>query len=97
MTARRPVIQVQGLVKHYGRPGEANAVDGIDMEIAEGELFGLLGPNGAGKATTVGVATTRVVPTAGTVLVDGVDVRHDPATVKRSIGVVTQFNTLDRS
>jgi ABC-2 type transport system ATP-binding protein len=94
---RKPVIQVQGLVKHYGRSGEPNAVDGIDLTIPEGELFGLLGPNGAGKTTTVGVATTRVVPTGGTVLIDGVDVRRDPATVKRSIGVVTQFNTLDRS
>jgi ABC-2 type transport system ATP-binding protein len=97
MTLRRPVIEVRGLVKHYGRPGQPNAVDGIDMAIAEGELFGLLGPNGAGKTTTVGVATTRVVPSGGTVLVDGVDVRRDPATVKRAIGVVTQFNTLDRS
>jgi ABC-2 type transport system ATP-binding protein len=94
---RKPVIQIQGLVKHYGRSGEPNAVDGIDLTIPEGELFGLLGPNGAGKTTTVGVATTRVVPTGGTVLIDGVDVRRDPATVKRSIGVVTQFNTLDRS
>ena len=97
MTQGQPVIQIRGLVKHYGRPGQPNAVDGIELTIAEGELFGLLGPNGAGKTTTVGVATTRVVPTVGTVLVGGVDVQRDPATAKRSIGVVTQFNTLDRS
>jgi len=96
MTAR-PAIQIRGLVKHYGRPGQPNAVDGIDLEVAEGELFGLLGPNGAGKTTTVGVATTRVKATGGTVLVAGVDVQRDPAAAKRSIGVVTQFNTLDRS
>ncbi len=62
-----------------------------------GEIFGLLGPNGAGKTTTVGVCTTRVRPTAGRVLVEGKDVTDRPGGVKRSIGVVTQQNTLDRS
>ena len=51
---RKPVIQVQGLVKHYGRSGEPNAVDGIDLTIPEGGLFGLLAPTG--EETTVGVA-----------------------------------------
>jgi ABC-2 type transport system ATP-binding protein len=73
------------------------ALAGIDLEIRPGEIFGLLGPNGAGKTTTVGVATTRVRPTAGMVRVDGLDVLDDPAEVKRRIGVVTQYNTLDRS
>jgi ABC-2 type transport system ATP-binding protein len=73
------------------------ALAGIDLEIRPGEIFALLGPNGAGKTTTVGVATTRVRPTAGTVRVDGLDVLGDTAEVKRRIGVVTQYNTLDRS
>ncbi|MGH8907117.1 MAG: ATP-binding cassette domain-containing protein [Egibacteraceae bacterium] len=91
------VIEVRGLVKRYGSPTQPNAVDGIDFAVADGERFGLLGPNGAGKTTTVGVATTRVKPTRGTALVCGLDVTADPAMVKRSIGVVSQSNTLDRS
>jgi ABC-2 type transport system ATP-binding protein len=94
---RSAVIEVRGLVKRYGAHTQPNAVDGIDFTVADGELFGLLGPNGAGKTTTVGVATTRVKPTRGTILVCGVDVTVDPAMVKRSIGVVSQSNTLDRS
>jgi ABC-2 type transport system ATP-binding protein len=65
--------------------------------VARGELFGLLGPNGAGKTTTVGVCTTRIRPTAGTVRIEGVDAITHPSRVKRRIGVVTQDNTLDRS
>ena len=63
----------------------------------EGEVFGLLGPNGAGKTTTVGVCTTRVLPTSGRATVVGVDVLADPPRARRSIGVVSQYNTLDRS
>lgn len=89
-------IEIRGLVKRYAPDGPA-AVDGIDLDVAAGELFGLLGPNGAGKTTTVGIATTRVRPTAGSVLVGRADVVRDPVRVKRTIGVVTQFNTLDRA
>ena len=89
------VIETQGLSKTY--PGGLKAVDGLDLTVNAGEIFGLLGPNGAGKTTTVGICTTRVRPTAGTVLVNGLDVGRDPALVKRQIGVVTQYNTLDRA
>ncbi|MEA2842948.1 MAG: type transport system ATP-binding protein [Actinomycetota bacterium] len=65
--------------------------------MAEGEIFGLLGPNGAGKPTTVGMLTTRVIPTSGRATVAGVDVVAEPARAKQSIGVVSQSNTLDRS
>ena len=65
--------------------------------VRRGELFGLLGPNGAGKSTTVGVCTTRIRPTTGQVLVEGLDAVAEPARVKRRIGVVTQDNTLDRA
>lgn len=81
----------------YAGSRGVRAVDGIDLEVREGEVFGLLGPNGAGKTTTVGMCTTQVRPTLGKVLVGGIDVVMDPALVKRRIGMVTQFNTLDRS
>ena len=95
MTA--PPIKVEGLRKVF-RSGdrEIRAVDGIDLEVAKGEFFGLLGPNGAGKSTTIGMLTTRVIPTEGRAYVAGVDVVADPAAAKRHIGVVPQTNTLDR-
>jgi ABC-2 type transport system ATP-binding protein len=90
-------VVVEKLSKHYAGPPPVDAVKEIDLEVARGEIFGLLGPNGAGKTTTVGMCTTRVVPTAGRVTVDGVDVQADPPGARGRIGVVTQFNTLDRS
>jgi ABC-2 type transport system ATP-binding protein len=90
------VIQVQGLHKRYGSAGP-EAVAGIDFEIRRGEIFGLLGPNGAGKTTTIGTITTRVKPTAGKVVVDGIDVTTDPVAVKLRIAVVPQMSNLDRS
>jgi len=77
--------------------GEVRAVDGISLEVQEGEFFGLLGPNGAGKSTTIGMLTTRIVPTSGQAFVGGIDVVQHPAAAKRRLGVVTQTNTLDRS
>ncbi len=91
-----PVIQVRGLHKRYGASG-TEAVAGIDFEVLRGEIFGLLGPNGAGKTTTIGTITTRVKPTAGTVVVDGIDVTADPVAVKLRIAVVPQMSNLDRS
>jgi ABC-2 type transport system ATP-binding protein len=90
-------IRIEGLTKVYRGPPVVRALSGVDLEVHNGEIFGLLGPNGAGKTTTVGACTTRVVPSAGHVLVEGLDVRRDPARIKRRIGVVTQYNTLDRS
>ena len=60
-------------------------------------IYGLLGPNGAGKTTTISIATTRAMPTAGSVHIAGVDVVAHPALARRCIGVVPQYNTLDRS
>ena len=89
-------LDLREVVKRYATDAP-NAVDGIDLAVARGEIFGLLGPNGAGKTTTIGIATTRVKPTSGAVFVTGIDVRAHPALAKRHIGVVTQFNTLDRA
>lgn len=90
------VIRTTGLTKAY--PGtDFKAVDGLDLEVGAGEIFGLLGPNGAGKTTTAGMLTTRVVPTAGTATIGGVDVVRHPALVKQLIGTVSQQNTLDRA
>jgi ABC-2 type transport system ATP-binding protein len=89
------VIRCEGLTKIY--PGDLKAVDNLDLAVRRGEIFGLLGPNGAGKTTTTGMLTTTVVPTSGAAEVGGVDVIAHPALAKQGIGVVSQFNTLDRS
>ncbi len=89
------VIRTEGLTKRY--PGDVLAVDGLDLSVQRGEIFGLLGPNGAGKSTTAGMLTTRVMPTSGRAFVGGVDVVAHPARAKKLIGVVPQTNTLDRS
>jgi ABC-type multidrug transport system ATPase subunit len=77
--------------------GEIRAVDGVDLEVSQGQFFGLLGPNGAGKSTIVGLLTTRVIPTSGHAMIYGVDVHCSPETVKQLLGVAPQTNTLDRS
>jgi ABC-2 type transport system ATP-binding protein len=92
-----PALELRGLRKIYPGSPEVRAVDGVDLAVAPGEMFGLLGPNGAGKSTTVGMCTTRIRPSEGRVSVTGLDVVTDAARVKRRIGVVTQTNTLDRS
>jgi ABC-2 type transport system ATP-binding protein len=65
--------------------------------VPAGGIFGLLGPNGAGKTTTISICTTRSLPTSGQVIIAGCDVVAKPAVARRQIGVVPQFNTLDRS
>jgi ABC-2 type transport system ATP-binding protein len=85
-------IAARGLVRRYG---DVDAVAGVDLDVAPGEVFGLLGPNGAGKSTTIGMLCTLVRPTAGTATVAGHDVVRDRDRVRRDIGLVFQDPTLD--
>src|SRR6202020_3406947 len=91
------IVELEGLQKVYDGKQRVVAVDGIDLNVHEGELYGFLGPNGAGKTTTISICTTRALPTDGRVRIAGVDVVKTPAIARRSIGVVPQYNTLDRA
>src|SRR3954447_10946007 len=77
-------IEVLRLVREF--KGGVRAVDGIDLEVAEGEIYGFLGPNGAGKSTTVHVLTTLLPPTSGSARVAGHDVVKEGAAVRDAIG-----------
>jgi ABC-2 type transport system ATP-binding protein len=88
----RPAIEIRGLRKRYG---DLEAVQGIDLEVPAGELFGFLGPNGAGKSTTIKILCTLVRPSAGEASVVGFDVVNDRTEVRRNIGLVFQEPTLD--
>jgi ABC-2 type transport system ATP-binding protein len=91
------IVEIEKLTKVYLAKQRVVALEGIDLELKQGEIFGLLGPNGAGKTTTISIATTRALPTSGNVRIKGIDVVKHPAHARRLIGVVPQFNTLDRS
>jgi ABC-2 type transport system ATP-binding protein len=89
------MIHARGLVQTFHtRQGkqktEVRAVDGVDLDVAEGEVVGFLGPNGAGKTTTLRMLTTLLTPTAGTATVAGYDVVRESEQVRRSIGYVSQ-------
>jgi ABC-2 type transport system ATP-binding protein len=86
-------IEVVGLVREYKKG--PRAVDGIDLTVAPGEIYGFLGPNGAGKSTTVHVLTTLLPPTAGTARVGGHDVVKEGPKVRALIGVALQEAALD--
>jgi ABC-2 type transport system ATP-binding protein len=86
-----PIVAEQ-LVRRFG---EVVAVDGIDLKVQPGEIFGFLGPNGAGKSTTVRMLTTLLRPTSGRAWVAGHDVARDADAVRRSIGVALQEAALD--
>src|ERR671923_275143 len=77
-------IEVEGLVREF--KGGVRAVDGIDLRVEPGEIYGFLGPNGAGKSTTVLMLTTLLPPTAGTARVAGHDIVREGPEVRRAIG-----------
>jgi ABC-2 type transport system ATP-binding protein len=89
--ATAPIV-AEGLVRHFG---DVKAVDGIDLEVRPGEIFGFLGPNGAGKSTAVRMLTTLLRPTSGTARVAGHDVVREADAVRRSIGVALQDAAID--
>ena len=86
-------IAAQGLTRHFG--ADIRAVDGIDLSVPEGQIFGFLGANGSGKTTTVRMLTTLLKPTAGRAEVLGLDVQREAGAVRRSIGVALQEAGLD--
>ena len=87
-----PPIVAEGLVRAFG---DVRAVDGVDLVVEAGEIFGLLGPNGAGKSTTVRMLTTLLRPTSGTARVAGFDVIRQADAVRRNIGVALQDAAID--
>ncbi len=87
-----PAIDVEGLVKSFG---DVIALDGLDLQVEAGSVFGLLGPNGAGKTTLVRVLATLLEPTAGRAAVLGHDVVSEPLAVRRRIGLAGQFAAVD--
>lgn len=86
-------VSTKGLVKKYGTH---TVLPGLDLEVAEGELFALLGPNGSGKTTLFRILTTLIAPDLGTAHVGGCDVVREAAAVRSKIGVVFQSPSLDK-
>ncbi len=91
-SASDAAISAEGLVKHFG---DVKAVDGIDLTVPYGTVYGLLGPNGAGKTTTVRMLATLLRPTAGRATVGGIDLAKDPDAVRRQIGLTGQYAAVD--
>ena len=93
-----PALSIRQLTKTYGNGFQA--LKGIDLDVAEGDFFALLGPNGAGKSTTIGILSTLVNKTSGTVNVFGHDLDRSPSALKRCLGVVPQefnFNQFEKT
>jgi ABC-2 type transport system ATP-binding protein len=87
------MIKIKELTKHFG---QIKAIEGLNLHINQGEVFGLLGPNGAGKTTTVQMLNTLTLPTSGTAEICGLDVVREANKVKRLIGVCPQEINLDK-
>src|SRR3989338_3179746 len=85
-------IEIKELKKNFG---DFTAVDSINLQVKEGELFGLLGPNGAGKTTTLSMLSTILFSSSGTALVNGFDINKERIKVRKSIGIVFQDPSLD--
>ncbi|MFD4830771.1 ATP-binding cassette domain-containing protein [Streptomyces uncialis] len=95
-TTRNPAggiaVSVRGLHKHYGT---TKALDGVDLDVAEGTVMGVLGPNGAGKTTLVRCLSTLITPDSGTATVAGYDVVRQPYALRRVIGLTGQYASVD--
>lgn len=92
MTSEAIAVRLEGLRRTFG---DLTAVDGIDLEVRAGEIYGFLGPNGAGKSTVVRMLTTLLTPSGGRAWVGGLDVQQSPDAVRLVIGVALQEVGLD--
>jgi ABC-2 type transport system ATP-binding protein len=93
-----PIVYTHDLRKYFpSKEGVVKAVDGVNLSVQRGEIFGFLGPNGAGKTTTLRILTTLLKADAGQATVAGLDVRADPYKVRRHIGYVGQNGGSDRA
>lgn len=90
--ANHPIVKTEGLVKLFK---ETKALDGLDLSIEPGIVYGLLGPNGAGKTTFIRIVTTLLRPDAGRAVVDGLDVTEHGGAVRMRIGLAGQFAAVD--
>lgn len=93
MVSMDSIISIRNLVKRFG---DKTAVNGLDLEIGRGELFGFLGPNGAGKTTTIRCISTLTNFDSGTITVNGHDLRKDPKRAKDCMGLIQQQVSLDK-
>src|ERR1700761_895400 len=87
-------VDAVGLVKHFG---PLRAVDGIDLEVRPGEIFGVLGPNGAGKTTALKMLATLLPIDAGAARIFGVDVAREPHRIRQLIGITGQYASVDEN
>jgi len=94
MTTTPLAVEATGLVKTFG---QNRAVDGVDLRVEAGTVYGVLGPNGAGKTTTISMLATLLKPDAGEARVFGHDVRREPQQVRRLIGVTGQYASVDET
>src|SRR4029453_4473207 len=92
MTQSSVAITARGIRKSFG---DQVALDGVDLEVAEGTIFALLGPNGAGKTTLVKILSTLLKPDAGTATIAGFEVATHPAKVREAISLTGQFAAVD--
>ena len=83
-----PAIEAEGLVKHFG---DTRAVDGVDLSVAQGAVYGVLGPNGAGKTTTIRMLATLLSPDAGRASVLGHDIVSDADAVRSLVSLTGQL------
>ena len=90
----QPIIEVKNLTKRY-KKAETNSVDGISLQVEEGQFVAFLGPNGAGKTTTISILTTTLDKTSGVVRINGKDIASDESGIRRDIGIIFQKPSLD--
>src|SRR3954466_9813155 len=94
LSAGTPAVRAEGLVKVFG---DNRAVDGVDLRVEAGTVYGVLGPNGAGKTTTISMLATLLRPDGGEAHVFGHDVRHEAQVVRSLIGVTGQYASVDET